>query len=112
MKKTKTIAHRNEFADADCKSRQLEIEGKTVDCFIVLSNGKYYAYINQCPHTGVNLEWQANQFLDDRCEFIQCTTHGAKFRITDGYCVFGPCQGTSLKQIPIKVTANRVEILE
>ena len=73
--------------------------------FLVYQNDVVYSYQNQCPHTGVNLEWVENQFLDNDHEFIQCATHGALFRIENGLCVYGPCAGENLK--PIKnMTVN------
>jgi nitrite reductase/ring-hydroxylating ferredoxin subunit len=33
---------------------------------------------------------------------IQCALHGALFRIEDGYCLYGPCQGASLHPLPLR----------
>jgi nitrite reductase/ring-hydroxylating ferredoxin subunit len=59
------------------------------------------AYKNSCPHTGVNLEWQTDQFLDMTQSYIQCATHGALFRIDDGYCLRGPCAGDWLDSLQV-----------
>jgi nitrite reductase/ring-hydroxylating ferredoxin subunit len=40
--------------------------------------------------------------------FIQCATHGAIFRIEDGYCLRGPCAGESLQKLHLKVEQNNV----
>ena len=74
-----------------------------LEIFIVNDNQQMYAYKNQCPHTGVNLNWQPNQFFDIDNRFLQCSTHGALFRTNDGYCVRGPCAGASLVSIPLKI---------
>jgi nitrite reductase/ring-hydroxylating ferredoxin subunit len=34
--------------------------------------------------------------------------HGARFRIADGYCVFGPCLGKSLAAVPVAVVDGMV----
>ena len=34
---------------------------------------------------------------------ILCATHGAEFRIEDGFCVLGPCRGQSLEPISVSV---------
>ena len=81
---------------------QIKQDGRILDIFIVPAETGVVAYRNSCPHTGVNLEWRPDQFLDDGGEFIQCSTHGAKFRIHDGYCVFGPCNGRSLKSVCLR----------
>ena len=78
--------------------------------FVVPTADGPVAYRNRCPHTGVNLDWVPDRFLDRCGEFIQCATHGARFRINDGYCVFGPCQGDALESIPVRIVDARVEV--
>lgn len=63
------------------------------------------AYLNRCPHTSAPLDWVVGQFLDDMGH-IQCSLHGARFRISDGYCISGPCAGQSLTAVPLTVTAD------
>jgi len=63
----------------------------------VAKRGQLYCYLNSCPHTGVNLDWMPDQFLDISGELIQCATHGALFSIKTGLCIRGPCLGQSLK---------------
>ena len=76
--------------------------------FLVYQDGKVYGYLNRCPHTGVSLDWVPDQFLDATEKLIQCATHGAQFRIEDGFCVYGPCHGASLTQIPIEIEGDDV----
>ena len=54
------------------------------------------AYLNSCPHRGIPLNWQPDMFLDEDSELIHCSSHGARFRVGDGFCVSGPCAGQSL----------------
>ncbi|WP_439850571.1 Rieske (2Fe-2S) protein [Pseudomonas syringae] len=61
--------------------------------------GQVFIYRNRCPHRGIGLEWQADQFLDSSASLIQCATHGALFLIENGECVAGPCEGQSLTAI-------------
>jgi len=75
-------------------SRGFEYAGLRV--FAVRREGRVYAYQNRCPHRGVPLEWQPDQFLDASASLIQCATHGALFLIETGECVAGPCAGQSL----------------
>ncbi|WP_421868925.1 Rieske (2Fe-2S) protein [Motiliproteus sp.] len=65
----------------------------------VKHQGQLYLYLNRCPHRGIPLEWQPDQFLDLERQFIQCSTHGALFRIETGDCIQGPCQGQALQPI-------------
>ena len=65
--------------------------------YIVLRrDGKIRCYINQCPHEGTPLETFPGKFLDESGEYLVCSTHGARFRVIDGFCVSGPCQGDRL----------------
>ena len=42
----------------------LGFEQHGIRLFVVRRAGQVYAYKNRCPHRGVPLEWQPNQFLD------------------------------------------------
>jgi nitrite reductase/ring-hydroxylating ferredoxin subunit len=75
-----------------------DVDGRKL--FAVRREGVAYFYINRCPHRGVPLEWQPNQFLDPSASLIQCATHGALFLIESGECVAGPCAGQSLTALP------------
>ncbi|OOG25700.1 (2Fe-2S)-binding protein [Thioalkalivibrio denitrificans] len=78
------------------------------EIFVVRHGDMVRAYRNSCPHTGGPLEWLDHQFLDDEGAFIVCATHGALFRIEDGFCFAGPCKRQSLSGIPVRVEDNRV----
>ena len=65
--------------------------------FVVKKDGAVYTYHNYCPHLGVELEWQEDQFLDPDGALIQCSTHGALFLIESGDCISGPCAGDKLQ---------------
>ncbi len=78
-------------------SRGASIAGTSL--LLVRREGRVYAYRNRCPHRGIPLEWQPDQFLDDSASLIQCATHGALFLIESGECVAGPCAGESLEAL-------------
>lgn len=67
--------------------------------FAVRKGGEVFVYRNRCPHRGVPLEWQADQFLDHSASLIKCARHGALFLIESGECVAGPCEGQTLRPI-------------
>lgn len=69
----------------------------------IRQDGKLHVYRNHCPHLGIPLEWMPDQFLDRDGHYIQCSTHGALFRIDNGLCISGPCQGESLETIPFRI---------
>ncbi len=76
--------------------------------FAVRFDGQVFVYGNTCPHLGVNLEWQEDQFLDSEQRMIQCCMHGALFRIEDGACLSGPCVGESLTTLPHLVEGDEL----
>jgi nitrite reductase/ring-hydroxylating ferredoxin subunit len=90
------------------KGFSIQNDSAVLEFFIVRKDNRFHGYINRCPHTGVNLNWQADQFLNTDGGLIQCSTHGARFRINDGYCVYGPCAGQRL--VPIKLTLEHGKI--
>ena len=77
---------------------------------VVRREGQVYAYQNRCPHRGIPLEWQPDQFLDHSNSLIQCATHGALFLIENGECVAGPCAGQSLTAIECREDTQGVWI--
>jgi nitrite reductase/ring-hydroxylating ferredoxin subunit len=79
------------------------------EIFVVRRGGRVWAYINSCPHIGTPLEFRPDQFLTrDRTEIL-CSTHGARFELTTGHCIAGPCRGKSLT--PVAVTMREGWVL-
>ncbi len=93
-------------------SRGADVQhGETTIAVLVVRRGDdIYAYRNQCPHTGVSLDWMPHQFLNAEHTHIQCSNHGALFRIEDGYCIFGPCSGARLEQVVAEVVSGQVKV--
>ncbi|MFZ1110644.1 MAG: Rieske (2Fe-2S) protein [Rhodomicrobium sp.] len=71
--------------------------------FIVRWGRQVFGYVNRCPHNGVNLDWETNQFLDESGRLIVCGKHGSKFELATGKCVEGPCLGQGLEPIHVAV---------
>lgn len=69
-----------------------------------------HLYHNSCPHLGLPLEWQPDNFLSSDKTLIQCYTHGALFTIDEGHCISGPCHGDSLLKITCRVENDQVLI--
>ena len=77
---------------------------------VVRREGRVYAYKNRCPHRGVSLEWQPDQFLDSSASLIQCATHSALFLIESGECVAGPCAGQFLTALDCREDSQGIRI--
>jgi len=69
------------------------------------------AYVNRCPHMFSTLETFPDRFLDETREHLVCSTHGARFRVTDGYCVSGPCKDYSLRSVAIELSGDEVRLV-
>jgi len=96
--------------DGGSKSALLILMGVERDIFLVRRGEHVFAYVNSCPHMGVTLNFQPDQFMSFDNYYIQCAFHGAQFRVHDGYCVYGPCQGRSLQRIEVEVVNGLVSV--
>lgn len=72
-----------------------------VPAFVIRYRGRVRAWVNQCPHIGVELDWLPGQVFDDSGLYLICATHGALFLPESGLCVAGPCKGRALKSVPV-----------
>lgn len=98
------LCHLSDIDDPGAIGFELEHDnGDELLLFLVKNQGQVYGYKNKCPHGGVNLEWQANEFLDLDKALIQCSMHGALFQIDSGRCVSGPCNGDYLDRIELEI---------
>lgn len=70
-----------------------------VELLGVRRQGQVFLYRNRCPHRGIPLNWQPDDFLDSSASLITCAHHGALFLIESGECVAGPCEGELLEAL-------------
>jgi nitrite reductase/ring-hydroxylating ferredoxin subunit len=82
--------------------------GGFIGLFAVRRGEAVFVYVNSCPHVGVPLEMQPHQFLDEAGERIICAAHGATFRVEDGLCMAGPCEGEGLETVPVRMEAGQL----
>jgi len=93
------LCHISDIDELASKEFSLKTETGTLDLFVIRKDGQFFAYKNSCPHTGASLNWQQDQFLDLDKALIQCSIHNALFEIDSGYCVAGPCSGSTLEEL-------------
>lgn len=109
------LCHRGEIGDAGkgltLRGLDTKYPDREVEIFLIADGDAVYGYLNICPHQGIPLDLKPDTFLDYAREYIQCTTHGAKFRKHDGMCVDGPCLGRPLVALPVSVDADGAVIL-
>jgi nitrite reductase/ring-hydroxylating ferredoxin subunit len=76
---------------------------------VVRQGDRVFGYVNTCPHYDrAPLEWKTDGFLNGAGDRIQCASHGALFRIEDGYCEVGPCLGQALQPLALRVEDGEV----
>ena len=84
-----------------------ERDGLRDSLMVTRHGGDVRAYRNVCPHAGRRLDWAPNQFLIEDGQVI-CAAHGAMFHLATGECVSGPCRGTHLAAVAVKIEAGQV----
>ncbi|MGM0516531.1 MAG: PfkB family carbohydrate kinase [Pseudomonadota bacterium] len=83
------------------------------DELIVVRRGEHVcAWRNVCPHNGSPLSRKRHDFLEDHegGPKLRCNVHQAYFRLEDGYCVEGPCEGDHLTPVAIERIGDRIYI--
>ena len=58
--------------------------GERVTGFVVRYNGLVHAYVNQCAHLSVELDWNEGDFFDFSKSYVICATHGAQYQPETG----------------------------
>ena len=80
--------------------------------FAIRFEGAARAFVNRCPHTGVELDWLPGEFFEESGLYLICSTHGAVFEPSTGLCVAGPCRGARLQAIVVEEREGRIFIHE
>ncbi|MFG1280162.1 Rieske 2Fe-2S domain-containing protein [Xanthobacter autotrophicus] len=81
---------------------------KPFNLIVVRWGRQVFGYVNLCPHDGVKLDWERNQFLDPNGIRLMCGKHGALFELGTGVCIDGPCKGRSLTPVALSVIDNDI----
>ncbi len=80
--------------------------------FAVRFGGVVRAYVNRCPHLGVELDWEPGEFFEESGLYLVCSTHGAIFEPSTGQCVAGPCRGARLEAIAVEERDGLVQLVD
>ena len=96
-----------QIADGKARNFVLQLRAGRFHGFVVRRGDEVHGYVDRCPHAGVPLAQELDGYLTrdarDGGALIQCSWHGALFRIEDGLCVGGPCAGQRLQAWPVAV---------
>jgi len=89
------------------KSRKflLPIRGLDEECFVINFRGQFYAYVNQCRHIPMAMDWIDNQFFAEDGRYLMCPTHSAYYEPATGECIAGPrgACGKYLYRVPLTI---------
>lgn len=91
---------------------EVERDGRTQPAFVVRFDGRPRAFLNQCGHIPVELDWQAGEFFDDSRLYLICATHGALYHPASGECVGGRCAGRGLVTLSVAERDGHVYLME
>ncbi len=80
-----------------------DLGARRIAVMVIRKGDEIYVYENSCPHIGSPLDFISGQFLNHERSHILCSTHAARFKIEDGLCISGPCEGDRLTQINAEV---------
>ncbi|KSB91205.1 2Fe-2S ferredoxin [Caulobacter vibrioides] len=96
------------IADGAARNYVLQIGENRFHGFVVRRGEAVFGYVDRCPHAGLPLAQQLDQYLTPDGGMIACSWHGAVFSIEDGACLSGPCAGGRLTPWPVRVKDGRI----
>ena len=89
--------------DGKARNFVLQMKAGRFHGFVVRKGDAVHGYVDRCAHMAIPLAQQLDDYLTPDGAMIQCSWHGALYRIEDGLCVGGPCSGARLLCWPVEV---------
>lgn len=96
------------IADGAARNFVLEMRAGRFHGFVVRQGDAVSGYVDRCPHMGLPLAQQLDDYLSPDGALIVCDWHGALFAIDSGQCVGGPCMGQRLTPWPVAVRNGEI----
>ena len=91
------------ITDGKARNFVLQMRAGRFHGFVVRRGDDVFGYVDRCPHMGLPLAQQLDDYLTRSGDLIACSWHAALFEIGDGRCVGGPCVGAMLTSWPVSV---------
>ncbi len=92
-----------QITDGKARNFVLQMRAGRFHGFAVRDGDHVAGYVDQCPHAGLPLAQQLDDYLTPDGSHIRCSWHGALFRRDDGVCVGGPCVGQRIAPWPLAI---------
>ncbi|PRP91656.1 Rieske [2Fe-2S] domain protein [Enhygromyxa salina] len=83
-----------------------ERDGEACEGFVLRRGPDLFAYNNRCPHWRVDLDMGEGRFYSALTDRIFCSSHGALFVPSTGYCDAGPCVGDQLERFELELVGD------
>ncbi len=98
----------DDIPDGSAIGARIESSTGGFDLVVLRQGENVFAYHNECPHAGRNLDFAPGRFLvrDGR---LTCAVHGATFAVESGACIGGPCR-SGLVALPVEVIDGDVRL--
>jgi nitrite reductase/ring-hydroxylating ferredoxin subunit len=94
------------LAPGDTVMFLFERDDESLEGFVVRHKDAYFAYVNRCAHVTFSLDVGDGKVMDEKGQFILCSTHGARYLPESGECFMGPVVGRRLESMPLCVEAG------
>ncbi|MBW2188574.1 MAG: Rieske (2Fe-2S) protein [Deltaproteobacteria bacterium] len=105
------VCREEDLRDGAVRTARLGLDADGLPVLALLlrdESGEIVAYRNLCRHLPVPLDGGTGELLSEDGAHLICGTHGATYRLHDGYCVDGPCEGMTLQ--PLYVREDRGDL--
>jgi len=100
----------DDIADGGSDRFEATVDGQPQWVMAIRRGQSVHTYLNECPHIGSPLDFRPGEFLNEDRTHIMCSTHEALFRIEDGHCIDGPCEGDGLTPVEAEVRDGEVYV--
>lgn len=104
----RVIARVEEMQPGSVKKFWLICQKYRVDAFLINYEGKFHAYVNRCRHIPISMDWVDNDFFTEDKRYLVCANHGATYEPETGECVWGPCFGAFLQDVPLEISDGKI----
>ncbi len=102
------LARMDDVEDNKARGFVLQMRAGRFHGFVVRRGNRVHGYVDRCPHMGLPLAQKLDDYLVPGGAHIACSWHAALFRVEDGQCVGGPCNGQRLTSWPVHVDAGMI----